>query len=248
MNLFNGTPDPIHRGRFRTFAACVGVFLACATGPHRLHALVESDNEKLEYPTEDHVDYVGLWDDREKGGSYSFSPGINGGYTDLLRGYPDYENLGNLGLDLYMRPPPPLEARWTQHMMFRLSADYFPLQVPNYVYNTTEDLFSLNGTVLWRFTDFAGKETEKWIPFLGLGAGLYWDSTRVNTPASGKVHGTEMYLGANGAAGVFLPCFGNWRLVPEIRYHAIRQLENYWASHISYQIGLVYWLPAVEVE
>lgn len=221
---------------------------AAAPGVAVLLALVTLVAVPARAELDDNVDYMNDWAERDRGSGWNFSPALNGGYTSLLHGYKGYKNLGNAGLDLYMRPPEPQFPRWYNHMIFRLSADYFPLQVPSQVVGITEDLYSLNGTALWRFSNFGQSEHNQWIPYLGAGVGVYLDSVTVDTLATGKVKTTEQYLGVTGSAGVMLPAIGPIRLVPEIRYHTFRQAGNYWASHLTYQVGAAIWFPAKVIE
>ena len=126
-----------------------------------------------------------------------------------------------------------------------MSGEYFALEVPKDVKGVTEDLYGLTGTVIYRFVDFKGKtEDKRFVPFFGGGFGVYWDRTMIDHPATGKKSGVSTYIGYTGSAGLMLPAFGNLRIIPEVRYHALDQWKVYWASHMTYQLGLVYWLPA----
>lgn len=193
---------------------------------------------------EDKLDYLEEWSERDRGTGWNISPALNGGYTQLIKGYEDYTNLGNAGIDLYMRPPVPQFPKWHSRMMFRLSVDYFPLQVPDDVVGITHDLYSLNGTVLWRFMDMSQAEHHQWVPFVGGGVGMYLDRITLEMPASGKISGTKRYLGGTASVGVQIPCIGSIRLVPELRYHAILEPDNFWAQHVTYQLGAALWFPA----
>jgi hypothetical protein len=227
--------SPLGFRRTRRFLAAPGVLFLALIGPAAIPAWADMD---------DNPSYLKDWTERDKGSGWNFSPAFNGGYTSLLHGYKGYKNLGNAGLDLYMRPPVPQFPRWYNHMIFRLSADYFPLQVPSQVVGITEDIYALTGTALWRFSNASEAEHNQWIPFLGAGVGVYWDSVTVDTLATGKVKDAEQYLGVTGALGVMLPTWGPIRIIPEIRYHTLREAGRYWASHMTYQIGAALWFPA----
>lgn len=217
---------------------------AVAPGTLFLLAFLGSAAAPARADVDDDTNYVKEWSERDRGSGWNFSPALNGGYTSMLHGYNGYKNLGNAGVDLYMRPPEPQFPRWYHHMIFRLSGDYFPLQVPSQVAGITEDIYSLNGTALWRFSNFGQSEHNQWIPYLGAGVGVYWDSVTVDTLATGKVKNAEQYLGVTGSVGVMLPTVGPIRLIPEIRYHTFREAGKYWASHMTYQIGAAIWFPA----
>lgn len=180
---------------------------------------------------------------KETGPSWIISPGINGGYNKLVRGYKDYEDLGNAGVDIYFRPPQSAveTPNWTNRMMFRLSGDWFPLQLPPGPRGLTEDVFSLNGTVVYKIQSFARAESKQWTPFLGLGFGGYWDRVSLDTPASGKITGTHFYWGINADAGFMLPAVFGVRLVPEVRYHTAKTPNNYYVANMTYQMGAVLW-------
>jgi hypothetical protein len=175
----------------------------------------------------------------DEGPRWDVFPAANIGYNQLLKGYQGYENLGNAGVDLYVlrRPPEVEEPKGSDRLGFRISADYFPLQVPEGVYNTTEDIFSLNAAVLYRFYSLYRPEQTQYIPFVGIGAGAYRDVVTVDTPASGKVSGTHSYLGFSGSLGVFLPVMGAVRFAPEIRLHALRIPDNGLALNMTYQVA-----------
>lgn len=193
----------------------------------------------------DDTDYIAMMDEKDKGVGWNVSPGISGGYTVPLHGYPEYPNSYNGALDVYFRPPVPQFPTWATRMAFRLSGEYFALEVPKEVKGVTEDLYGLTGTVLYRFVNFAGEgEDKKFVPFVGGGFGVYYDRMSIDHPATGKKTGSNAYIGYTGSAGLMLPVFGNFRIIPEVRYHALDQWKVYWASHMTYQLGLVYWLPA----
>lgn len=193
----------------------------------------------------DDTDYIKLTDDRDQGVGWNISPGVSGGYTLPMHGYPEYPNSYNGALDIYFRPPVPQFPTWTTRLAFRLSGEYFALEVPKEVKGVTEDLYGLTGTVIYRFVNFKGQpEDKRFVPFFGGGFGVYWDRTMIDHPATGKTSGVSTYIGYTGSAGLMLPAFGNLRIIPEVRYHALDQWKVFWASHMTYQIGLVYWLPA----
>lgn len=178
---------------------------------------------------------------------WSFSPAINGGYNNLLDGYDGYDNLGNLGLDLYMQPGPVDERdsmnSWRNTMLFRLSVDWFPLQVPDGVYGLKEDIYSLNGSFLYAFRKNQAFDPTAWRPFLGAGIGYYRDIVELDTPATGKITGKDNHFGFNFNAGLFYPfSLGSLPLcwIPEVRYHRIKYVDEY-SGNITYQLGLAYW-------
>ena len=197
----------------------------------------------------DDTDYVAMMDEKDKGIGWNISPGFNGGYTDVGTGYQGYENLGNGGIDIYFRPPiPQFPNKWDDRMVFRLSFDYFPLQVPDDVYYTTEDLYTLSGTVLYRLTSFSGTpEHKRFVPFLGAGPALEWDHVSVKSPALNE-EGKYLHLGLTASAGIMLPTIAGVRLIPEVRYFTMKEPDKLWTSHVSYNLGLSYWIPANQEE
>lgn len=191
------------------------------------------------------LDYLEQWAESDAGLSWRFSPAVSAGYSDMLYGYERYQNSPSGGVDLYMRPPIPQFPNWTHRLVGRLSADYFALSVPPEIKGVTEDLISLNASVIYRWMGFEGKpEHERWIPFVGGGAGVYQDRITMEHPIYGDVKGHETYLGFLGCGGIMLPTFGNLRLIPEVRYHTINRDGGHWVSHINYQLALAFWLPA----
>jgi hypothetical protein len=192
----------------------------------------------------DDVDYTKVLADRDKGVGWNMAFGLTGGYTDVLDGYKGYTNLGNIGVDTYFRPPVPQFPKWFDRLIFRFSADYFPLQVPETVAYTKEDLFTLSATVIIRAMTFSGgPEHTRFIPFLGLGPALGWDRVTVNHPAV-QTSGSFMSLGYSASAGVMLPTVGGFRVIPEVRYQSMKEPDQFWTSHISYMLALTYWPPA----
>jgi len=177
-------------------------------------------------------------------GSWMLSPAINGGYNKLLEGYDGYEDLGNIGLDLYVKQrPDTYEYSWTQNFIYRLSFDYFPLQVPKALLGLKEDLYSINASFLYSFVFRSQGPNQGILPFLGVGIGWYQDRTTLNTKASGKVTGTTNHIGYTGSIGCFLPEFNLFipmRIVPEVRYHQINVPDGQ-ATNITYQAALVFW-------
>lgn len=192
----------------------------------------------------DDTDYIAMMDEKDKGVGWNMAFGPTAGYTDVLNGYQDYTNLGNVGLDVYFRPPIPQFPRWYDRFMFRLSADYFPLQVPDYVPYTTEDLYTMSATVLVRMMSFSGTpEHQRFTPFIGIGPAMGWDRISVKHPAV-NASGTFFHLGYSASGGIMLPTVGGFRLIPEIRYQSMNEPNQYWTSHISYMVGITYWPPA----
>lgn len=192
----------------------------------------------------DDTDYIKMMGERDKGVGWNVSAGFNGGYTDVGTGYKDYENLGNGGVDLYFRPPVPQFPEWKDRMVFRLSFDYYPLQVPDYVYYTKEDLFTLSGSVLYRLVSFSGTpEHKRFIPFVGGGPALEWHEVSVESPALNS-DGKYLHLGLTASGGFMLPTIGGFRLIPEVRFVTMKEPDKIWTSHISYNLGIAYWVPA----
>ncbi|MCG3203456.1 MAG: hypothetical protein KCHDKBKB_00123 [Elusimicrobia bacterium] len=176
------------------------------------------------------------------------SPAINVGYNRLLDGYDGYKDLGNVGFDLYFHNPPEkysdnsISYDWKDRFAFRLSLDYFPLQVPEGLYNTTEDIYALSGAVVYKFID-RDNPLQKWIPFLSLGAGVYQDRVTIDTPATGEITGKEDRFGLNASLGAIAPeikLIIPVKLIPEIRYHRIKGVNDY-ASNLTFQLGVSYW-------
>jgi len=166
-----------------------------------------------------------------------------GGKNVMGKGYDGFEDFTHGGADVYFRPPKPIlnEARFIYHTLFRLSADYFPLKVPAGVYGLEEDVYALTGALVVRFLRFNQPEDRQWVPFVSAGYGGYFDRVTLDTPASGKVSGTHTNLGYNLSAGLFLPCVGPFRLIPEVRLHSIRVPGGASAQNTTYQIGLALW-------
>ncbi|MBK8576510.1 MAG: hypothetical protein IPN90_12835 [Elusimicrobia bacterium] len=192
----------------------------------------------------DDTDYIEMLEERDKGVGWNLAFGLSGGYTDVLDGYQDYSNLGNVGVDVYFRPPIAQFPTWKDRFMFRFSADYFPLQVPDYVAYTTEDLYTLSATVICRIMKFSGRpEHQRFIPFLGVGPAIGWDHVSVEHPAV-NTSGTFMHLGYSASGGFMLPTWGGFRLIPEVRYQSMQEADKYWTSHISYMLAITYWPPA----
>lgn len=192
----------------------------------------------------DDTDYIEMLKERERGVGWNMAFGPSGGATKMLNGYQGYEDKGNVGIDLYFRPPVPQFPNWTDRLLFRFSADYFPLQVPKTVYYTKEDLYSISGTVICRIMSFNNKpENKRFIPFLGAGPALQWDRISTNHPAV-DTSGTFLYLGYSASGGFMLPTVAGLRLIPEVRYQSFKEPNHFWTSHISYMVSLTYWPPA----
>lgn len=193
------------------------------------------------------ADYTKKWEESETSPSWIVSPALYGGFLDPLDNYPKFENFISGGLDLYIRPPLPQFPRWADKLMGRISLNYFPLKVPKEARGVMEDIYSVDFSVLYRLTKFTGRpESSRWVPFLGGGVGIYQDEIRTNHPALsayGELKSRETYMGLNASGGFMLPCLGKIRLVPEVRYHALKVEHGDWATHISYQLGLAYWIP-----
>ncbi|MBL0059623.1 MAG: hypothetical protein IPP35_11080 [Elusimicrobia bacterium] len=192
----------------------------------------------------DDVDYSKVLAERDKGVGWNMAFGLTGGYTDVLTGYKDYTNLGNIGVDTYFRPPVPQFPKWYNRLVFRFSADYFPLQVPETIPYTKEDLFTLSATIVIRAMKFSGApEHTLWIPFIAVGPAVGWDRITVNHPAV-QASGSFLHLGYSASGGIMLPTLGGFRLIPEVRYQSMKEPDQYWTSHISYMMAITYWPPA----
>lgn len=192
----------------------------------------------------DDTNYIKMLDDRDRGVGWNMAFGPTAGYTDVLNGYQNYTNKGNAGVDVYFRPPVPQFPEWKDHLLFRLSADYFPLQVPKTIPYTTEDLYTMSAIVLYRLMSFSGTpEHERVIPFVGLGPAVGWDRVSVHHPAVNS-SGTFFHMGYSASGGIMLPALWGFRLIPEVRYQSMCEPDHYWTSHISYMVGLTYWPPA----
>ncbi len=176
---------------------------------------------------------------------WHFYPAVHGGYNKLLEGFDGYEDLGNLGFDFYADPPERnnFGASSLENLLMRISSDWFPLQVPDGTLGLEEDLYALNADLLYRINVKRNHAPSSWNPFVGVGMGIYHDRITLDTPATGKVTGTDNHFGMNLSAGILLPVFSEsfpFRLIPEIRYHRIRFASDYVTS-MAYQVGLAYW-------
>jgi hypothetical protein len=233
--------NPRQRAKARTFLSLGSLLIlstALGTPLISLHADESFDD----------TDYIAMLEERERGVGWNMAFGPTAGYTSLLNGYQDYGNLGNVGLDVYFRPPVPQFPRWYDQFIFRLSGDYFPLEVPDTVAYTTEDLYSVSATVIYRAMGFYGTpEHKRLIPFIGAGPAIQWDRISIKHPAI-QESGTNMHLGYSASGGFMLPTVGGFRLIPEVRYQSVREPDQYWTSHISYMVSLTYWPPANVVE
>lgn len=205
----------------------------------------ESGADKSFTASDDYFSHVGASDDLDDGDRDKrhlvIHPEAHAGYNQLVRGYKGYKNLGNAGVDVYMTlsDNTDREPSWRDNFVLRLSADYFPMQVPAGVYNLTEDMYSVNASFLYRFQDYYKITEDAWVPFLGAGFGEYFDRIKLDTPATGTVTGTHTSFGFNLSLGFNSPrLMGSWRLTPEVRIHAIRAPDNYYAVNTAYQLGL----------
>jgi hypothetical protein len=170
---------------------------------------------------------------------WTFSLGGNGGMNKMGKGYDGYDDMPHGGADFYIRPPVPEAEEPACHhkFMLRVSADYFPLQVPEGVFGLTEDVYGLTFAVLVRLRTIDRQEHSKWVPFLGVGAGLYQDRIKLESPASGTVTGAHNYFGINFSGGFFFPEVMGIRLVPEVRQHMLRTPGNFSATNTCFQLG-----------
>lgn len=210
-----------------------GLFLlGSAVGPARADTIGELGDKS---PNNDSTSF-------EKPGRWIFRPAINAGYNKLLSGYEGYEDLGNIGLDLYLRRVSSESfTSWVNHLIFRLSLDYFPLQVPSGLNGITEDLYSANFSILYEIPSIGRKQF--WFPiFLGAGYARYQDKITIDNSTSGKVSDKNNYNGFVFSWGANLPAYKYFpfKTVPEMRYHRYKRLEDK-ASHMTYQLGVILW-------
>ena len=209
--------------------------LALTTLPTFLHSADSFDD----------TDYIEMMEERDSGVGWNVSPGVSGGLTTPLDGYKNYQNSGNGAIDVYFRPPIPQFPEWPSRMMFRMSGEYFPLEVPKEVKGVVEDLYALTGTVMYRFMRMDGTpEHNRFVPYLGAGVGVFWDHFKLDYPGVEKTSSLDTFFGYTGSAGILLPCIGPIRIVPEVRAYSFRRANNNWAVHMAYQLGITYWLPA----
>lgn len=169
-------------------------------------------------------------------------PAVGLGYNNMMKGYDGYENLGNFGLDFYIQRRSGHKDSWGRNLYLRLSMDYAPLQVPEGNNGLTEDLYGANASLLYMFNKI-GRFRPSWIPFIGGGYGAYRDVVELDTRATGKITTKESYHGFVASFGVSLPNMKlgiPFRLIPEIRYHQYKTLEEP-ASHMTYQLGIMFW-------
>lgn len=180
----------------------------------------------------------------DKKSHYTVVPALNVGYNKLLKGYDGYKNLGNAGADLYIHNPQEKvgDFDWSDHFAFRFSFDYFPLQVPEGVNGVTEDIFAYSGAVIYKFFR-KGDLNPRWIPMLGVGAGLYEDRITLDTKATGKVTGKQKLFGENASLALVTPevkLLIPVRFIPEVRYHRIKNVRDN-STNITFQLAISYW-------
>jgi hypothetical protein len=160
------------------------------------------------------------------------------GYNFLQKGYPGYQNGLFLGTDLYIKLPMSSEdtwgSKWKENLIYRVSFQYFPLTVPEGVYNTTEDLFSFSADLLVRVYDVGTVNL-----FAGLGLGMYIDWIRLDTPGTGKRSSQYYYWGLKPSIGARIKYNEDIEIIPEIRANFVNTMNAYFATNTSINIGIV---------
>lgn len=161
-----------------------------------------------------------------------FSGGGYLGENVLLDGYKHYKNnfSGQLELRLGLA-----DTAARPDIIFSLNYDYLPLIMPDGLYGMSETISSLNIGAMYCF-DAQSKVNF----FIGPGLGYYFDTISMDTPASGKLEHEYSFLGANITAGMQVYYKDKFIIIPEIRYHLINEPGSFWATNMTFQVGLNY--------
>jgi len=156
-----------------------------------------------------------------------------GGMNFLSKGYDQHKKSDYMGggeIDLGLAEP-----RRTPQFRLRLNFDYLPLAIEDGPYGLSESMKAL--TVGFYYNPRPEQDLSF---FVGPGVGYYFDTVAVNSPATGIKSNTYNFLGVNFFGGA------RWRLsdalwlVPELRFHLVREPGNFWATNYDLQIGLNY--------
>lgn len=161
-----------------------------------------------------------------------FSGGGYAGENFLIDGYKKYKNnfSGNMEFRIGIA-----NAAAKPNMIVAVNYDYMPLIMPDGLYGMSEKITSFNAGFLYCF------DAQNTIDlFIGPGAGFYYDLITLDTPASGKLEHEYSFFGYNVTAGINYYVSDNLVLIPEIRYHLIREPGNFYATNMVFQIGAQY--------
>jgi hypothetical protein len=162
---------------------------------------------------------------------------LNAGQNYFQKGFPGYGNSQYFGADFYM-PRGSIGTHWWSRYSWRLSADYFPLVLPEGVYGTTEDLFDVSISQIYFFpVNDACTSTI----FAGIGFGGYFDQIRLDTPATGARSNTSFFPGASLSAGWGYKLTDSIELVAEGRTHFLYVSRDYFTVNTSVHLGLAWW-------
>ncbi|MBI5555522.1 MAG: outer membrane beta-barrel protein [Elusimicrobia bacterium] len=161
-----------------------------------------------------------------------FSGGGGAGENFLVDGYKKYKN--NLSAKIELRIGL-ANAGARPNMFVTMNYDYMPLIMPAGLYGMSEKITSFNAGFLYGFD-----AQNKINLFIGPGAGFYYDLITLDTPASGKLEHEYSFFGYNITAGFNYYVAENLVLIPEIRYHLIREPGSFYATNMIFQIGAQY--------
>ncbi len=180
--------------------------------------------------------------------------GVGGilGYNKLLKGYMDYKDTGFGGVEVklfkeHLYQPSPIS--------YKISLECFPLIVTRGTYGLSERLYDLSLNTQYNFSkrrslDF-GKQhlskTRNYQPFMGVGLGLYLDRITLETPVSGKLSENNLYFGFNISGGMEYKINNFWSVSPEIRMHFVIETGGFFARHLTFHTGLMYYFPTKQM-
>jgi hypothetical protein len=155
------------------------------------------------------------------------------GMNSLSRGYEQHKKSGYMGggeIELGLADP-----RRVPTYRLRLNFDYMPLAIEDGPYGLSESLNALTVGFSYNY-----RPEQDLSYFAGPAIGYYFDTVSVNSPATGIKSNTYSFLGLNFFGGVRWRLGDTLYLVPELRYHLVREPGAFWATNYDLQIGLNY--------
>lgn len=152
---------------------------------------------------------------------------IGSGINYPLKGYSNYKNnlLYSVLFDILKE-----KDFERQKIGYRIRADWFYLSLPDDVLYTTEDVLDLSFSCLYGLS----KKRAALYPYLEIGAGLYVDWVRIESPVR-KSSNMYLHMGVAGGFGLEFQIMKKLLLIPQLTWHYIIPSRS---SNIGFTVNM----------
>ncbi|MBD3272099.1 MAG: hypothetical protein GF384_06135 [Elusimicrobia bacterium] len=200
----------------RSFMNRQALILARSSFPLFLLLFLISSGFAVEFNDEFSSDEMGFGEKTH----YTYGLAASGfaGINSPMNNYDGYRTNPAGGGDIRLLIKTPKGPRY----IAALSIDFIPLAPPADIIDFEENIIAANLNITYNYIRW-----PRYVPFLGLGAGYYWDTLSQEIPNFGSKTDTKTYGGFNAFLGLEYKLTPYISVAGEYKFHMIEQKGTY---------------------